>query len=164
MWGANVLLECGAIYRNIPLHQIAHKHQQWQDVIWTPGDAQTWNCYGNEFSILEYLYLVGQRLRIMLRNKSELCGQYVCTFVPIGDAWSSHPEQSKEFTLVALDNGRYTCQPTNQVLVEDPSFTTVVEWPTWLSRQTQTWSAEHQSHSNHQDLQDDISSDSVKGV
>lgn len=81
-------------------------------------------------------------MRVRLRDKSEHRGQYVFTFIPIGDPWSAHPDQAKEFTLIALENGRYTCQPTNNVLVEDASFTTTVEWPKWLRRQTKVWSAE----------------------
>jgi hypothetical protein len=60
----------------------------------------------------------------------------------VGDSWSAHPDQSKEFTLLALDNGRYTAQPTDRTLFQDRSFTRNIEWPKWIKRQTQTWSAE----------------------
>lgn len=139
VWGCHVLLECGAIYRNVPLHQLASRPT---DQGWEPHHAQTWDCYGREFSVLEYNFLAGRRVVARLRDRSEQPGQYLCTIVPIADPWSAHPDQGKEFTLVALDNGRYTAQPTDRALFEDKSFTRKIEWPSWLNRQTQTWSAE----------------------
>lgn len=138
-WGCHVMLECGAIYRNVPLHQLATRPT---DTQWGPSQGQTWDCYGYEFSVLEYSFLRGRKALTRLRDGSEHNGMYGCTIVPIGDPWSAHPDQGKEFTLIALDNGRYTAQPTDRTLFEDKSFTRKIQWPTWLKRQTQTWSAE----------------------
>lgn len=138
-WGCHVLLECGAVYRNVPLHQLATRET---DTPWSPSQAQTWDCYGYQFSLEEYSYLRGRAAKCRLRDRSEHSGQYLFTIVPIGDAWSAHPVQSKEFTLVALENGRFTAQPTDRVLFEDISFTGEVEWPNWLRRQNRVWSAE----------------------
>jgi hypothetical protein len=52
------------------------------------------------------------------------------------------PEQSKEFSFCALDNGRLTIQPTNHVLFMEPSFTNQDGWPTGLKRQTEIWRVE----------------------
>jgi len=138
-WGCHVLLECGAVYRNVPLHQIAMRET---DTPWTPSQAATWDAYGWEFSTIEYPYLCSVNARVRLRDKSEHDGQYLFTAVPIGDAFSAYPEQSKEFFFVALDNGRITAQPTNHVLIEERSFTREIEWPKFLKRQDQVWSAE----------------------
>ena len=138
-WGCHVMLECGAIYRNVPLHQLASRKTE---VAWTPSQGQTWDCYGPEFAVLEYSFLCGRYVHTRLRDASEHHGKYLCTIVPIGDPWSAHPDQGKEFTLIALDNGRYTAQPTDRTLFEDRSFTKDLDWPKWLKRQTQTWSAE----------------------
>ena len=138
-WGCHVMLECGAIYRNVPLHQLA---SQPTTEAWAPSQAQTWDCYGPEFSVLEYPFLQGRKVCARLRDNTEHAGKYLCTIIPVGDPWSAHPDQGKEFTLIALDNGRYTAQPTDRTLFEDRSFTKKVEWPRWLKRQTQIWSAE----------------------
>jgi hypothetical protein len=138
-WGCHVMLECGAIYRNVPIHQLA---SQPTETSWTPSQGQTWDCYGLEFSVVEYPFLKGRRAAVRLRDQSEHAGKYLFTIVPIGDPWSAHPDQGKEFTLIALDNGRYTAQPTDRMLFEDRSFTKDLEWPKWLKRQTQVWSAE----------------------
>lgn len=138
-FGCHILLESGAVYRNVPLHKIATKKDA---APWTPGDAQTWDAYGWQFAMIEYPFLQAMNARVKLQNGKEHDGMYVFTLVPVGDAFSAAPEQSKEFYFVALDNGRYTSQPTNQVLVDDRSFVDKLEWPTYLKRQRGWFSAE----------------------
>jgi len=93
-WGCHVMLESGAVYRNVPLHQLASHNDV--DEPWTPAQAQT-----------------------------------------------AAPEQSKEFYFIQLENGRFTAQPTNHVLVEDRSFTRKeMGWPDFLRRQEDWYSAE----------------------
>jgi hypothetical protein len=68
---------------------------------------------------------------------------YLFTIVPVADAFSAEPEQSKEFYVLQLENGRFTAQPTNHVLIEDRSFCNKnPEWPTFLRRQSDWFSAE----------------------
>jgi hypothetical protein len=62
--------------------------------------------------------------------------------VPTGDPFSASPAQSKEFYFLQLENGRYTAQPTNQVLIDDRSFVDKLEWPTNLKRSRDWYSAE----------------------
>ena len=139
-WGCHVLLECGAVYRNVPLHKLAQ--HQYPILEWQTSDAQTWDCYGPQFSVLEYPYLAGLTTRVRTRAGTEHEGAYLFTAVPVGDAFSQVPEQSKEFYFVALENGRYTAQPTNHCLIEERSFTREIEWPKFLRRQTDVFSAE----------------------
>ena len=107
----------------------------------TACDAQTWDCYGHQFSVVEYPFLEAVPVCTRLRSKEELRGRYMFTAIPMLDGFSLEPEQSKEFYFIKLDNGRFTAQPTNHILVQDKSFTTVVEWPR-LQRQTVTWSVD----------------------
>ena len=139
-WGATLLLESGAIYRNVPCHALAFN--DWPEPEWTPQDAQTWDCYGQGFTTLEYSYLAD--LRCMARaNGKQWLGRYLFTAAPVGDGYSAYPEQAKEFLFIQLDNGRLTIQPTNHVLVDDKSFT-VGGWevPTGLRCQTDIFKAE----------------------
>lgn len=132
------MLECGAVYRNVPLHKLAHRLS---GVKWEPSEAQTWDCYGHHFSVVEYPFLEAVPMRVKLRDKTEHEGRYMFTAIPMLDGFSLEPEQSKEFYFIKLDNGRFTAQPTNHVLVMDKSFTTEVAWPK-LQRQTETWSVD----------------------
>ncbi len=137
-WGCHVMLECGAVYRNVPLHRLAHRETV---TGWTPGEGQTWDCYGHHFSVVEYPFLEAAPVIVRLRSKEELTGRYLFTAIPMLDGFSLEPEQSKEFYFIKLDNGRFTAQPTNHVLVQDKSFITVSEWPR-LKRQTEAWSVD----------------------
>jgi hypothetical protein len=148
MWGCTVMLESGAIYRNVPPHAIAFcekpkgiSTEHFGKYRWEPKDAQTWDCYGTDFTVLEYNYLQGLDCEVMA-NKEVFNGTYLFTVAPVGDAYSAAPEQAKEFVFVKLDNGRLTIQPTNNVLFTDRSFTNDEGWPKGLKRQTATWSCE----------------------
>lgn len=140
-WGCHVLLECGAVYRNVPLHQLACKNTAVES--WKPSQAATWNCYGWQFSTIEYSFLSNMNCKVRLQNKEEHSGMYLFTAIPVGDPFSAEPEQGKEFYFVELENGRYTAQPTNHVLIEDKSFTnSSIDWPKFLNRQTKWYSSE----------------------
>jgi len=139
-WGCNVLLESGAVYRNLPLHALAHTPNGLR-LRWGVRQAQHWDCYGSGFTTLAYDTLRG--LECVAKTAAGWrWGQYVCTLAPVGDAYSAVPSQAKELVLVALLNGRYTIQPTDRVVFKDPSFTEWRGWPRGLKRQEDTYSAE----------------------
>ena len=140
VWGCTVLLENGAIFRNLPTHAIAFNESP---PPWGPKDAQTWNCYGQQFTTLEYSYLHGLRIKAIANGQPYL-GEYLFTAAPVNDGFSAYPEQAKEFVFVKLDNGRLTVQPTNRLIAEDKSFTTndAMEFPKGMKVQVDTWSAE----------------------
>lgn len=141
VWGCNVLLESGAIYRNLPPHALYFSGNQ--STPWDVKDCQHWDCYGYQFSCIEYKYLAG--LDVVVRaNKKELHGSYLFTVAPIGDGFSAYPEQAKEFSFIHLDNDRITVQPTNHLLFKEKSFTRNAQmiFPTDIKRQTEVWSCE----------------------
>ena len=134
-WGLHVVLECGAIYRNVPPHAIAFSEECVQE--WSLEDSQYWDCYGLHFSTIEYSYLSGLRCETL---KGDF-GRYMFTAVPIGDAFTASPDQSKEFSFIELDNGRLTILPTNMFRVHDKSFTEG-PWPKDLRVSNKVWRVE----------------------
>ena len=135
VWGLNVMLECGAIYRSLPPHAIAFSKTP--EPTWTVEDAQMWDCYGDTFSLHEYAYL-----REMQVSTKKDKGIYLFTAAFSGDGYTRVPEQSKEFSFIQLNNGRLTVQPTNRTLFEDRSFTVDTGVPTDLLTQKHVWSCE----------------------
>lgn len=135
MWGCNILLECGAMYRNVPPHAMAFCADPKPK--WTEQDAQVWDCYGAQFTTLEYKYL--SEVECLTRKSDR--GTYLFTAAPIGDGFSRHPEQAKEFTFIELDNGRLTVLPTDHLLVDDRSFVKL-EMPRDIRRQSEVYSCE----------------------
>ena len=101
------------------------------------------HCYGERFATLVYPYLDGLDCRARVGHDIEWRpGSYLFNVVPVGDAFTHRPEQAKEFIVVALDNGRFTAQPSNRVLFTDKSFTAGELPPGGLRVQTETWYAE----------------------
>jgi hypothetical protein len=136
----HVMLECGAVYRNAPLHALAWKEDC--ESVWNPSDAATWDAYGWQFSTLRYPFFSGMNGQVRLQSSQQHVGEYVFTLIPVGDGFSSEPSQSKEFYFFKLSNGRYTAQPTNRFLINDSSFVTKLEWPAYLRRQSGWHSSE----------------------
>jgi len=140
MFGCTVLLENGAVYRSLPPHALAFSAQPAEP--WAAQEAQTWDCYGTDFSSLEYPYLSELRC-LAMAGTQELPGQYLFSVAPIGDGYSQVPEQAKEFHFLELENGRLTIQPTNRIVYEERSFTVGgLKFPHGMKRQTETYSCE----------------------
>jgi hypothetical protein len=140
VYGATVLLlldEGGAVYRDLPLHALMH-HPVGQFVEWTAEDAQTWDCYSHHFVTLVYDYLDGLRCKVRTA-RGDLYGHFWFAIKPCLDAFSADPAQAKTFFLIALDNGRFTLQPTNHILLEERSHTDLLgpPWPKGLKRSTE---------------------------
>ena len=139
MWGCTVMLESGAVYRNLPPHALAFSMHPEEP--WGVGDAQTWDCYGTDFSTLEYPYLAG--LRCLAKTGTTTSeGRYLFSAAPVGDGFSAQPEQAKEFHFIELENGRLTVQPTDRVVYEDKSFTGSLAFPHGLQAQTEVYRCE----------------------
>jgi hypothetical protein len=137
-WGCHVLLECGAIVRDLPLHALAHHDDP---APWDVTQAQRWDCYGWQFSLHAYSYLHGLEARARCAG-DEVRGDYLFTAIPIGDGYTAEPGQSKEFVFLKLENGRFAAQPTNHVLFDDVSFTEPGPWPENIKRQTDIYAVE----------------------
>ena len=133
------MLESGAIYRNVPAHGIAFSNSPAE---WNVKDAQTWDCYGSDFTAIEYGYLSGLDCKVRA-NGNEHEGNYLFSVAPIADGFSAYPEQAKEFCFVKLTNGRLSVQPTNYVVFKEVSFTSnKLEFPSGMKRQEEVYSAE----------------------
>jgi len=140
-WGCTVMLKCGALYRGLPLHALAHGEIAIMD--WDINDAQRWDCFGWNFTTIEYDYLMGLSCKVWIANrKTWEVGRYLFTAEPYGDGFSMSPSQTKSHHFIALNNGRITAVPGNNVLWRESSFTTQSEKPKWLRTQSQVWNGE----------------------
>jgi hypothetical protein len=136
-----LLPEGGAVYRSLPLHALAHEPDP--EVTWTERDAQVWDCYSWHFATPVYPYLNGLRCKIRVPGL-DYYGTYWFCIKPVLDDFSAIPEQAKEFFVIALDNGRFSLQPTNRVLFEEKSSTEILtsSWPSGLRRNKDIYYAE----------------------
>ena len=139
-WGCHVMLECGAVVRDLPLHALTQNAEA-NPESWMLDEAQHWDCYGDQFSLVRYTYLQGLEARVKC-GPAEQLGEYLFTACPMLDGFSAEPAQSKEFMFLALRNGRFCAQPTNRVLFIERSFTEQAAWPSDIQRQSEVWSCE----------------------
>jgi hypothetical protein len=131
------MLECGAVYRNLPPHAIAfHKYPE---PYWKLQQAQVWDCYGTEFDVIKYDYLADLTARYDGTDDKATC---LFTACPHGDGFSAVPEQSKEFMFMKTEHDRLLIRPTNMVLFEERSFTADTGWPTDILTSTKVWNCE----------------------
>jgi hypothetical protein len=143
MFGCTIMLESGAVYRALPPMAIAFlahpPDEDWQE---SPEMAQTWDCYGTDFSVLEYPYLSG--LRCLAKTDTIVCpGRHLFAVAPSHDGFSEDPSQAKEFHFIALDTGRLTIQPTSRVVYRENSFCTAdAALPGGLKSQTDIYRCE----------------------
>lgn len=135
-WGCHVMLECGAVYRGLPPHALAFGDKPDE---WTLPQAQMWDCYGTQFSLLRYTFLTGLQARA---TNGILC-DYLFTAVPLGDGYSEHSSQSKEFMFTRTKGERLLILPTNKLRFIDKSFTAEVERPRLKLADT-VWSCEEE--------------------
>lgn len=140
--GLSVLLECGAVYRELPPHAFSNSVTT---PAWTVQDAQAWDCFGGSAQTLEYTYLRELPVRVI---KSGDGGTYLFTIEFGEDGFSRYPGQTKCFHALQLEHGRLTFQPNNFLLWHESSFTTTDKPPTWLRRQPHTWHAEDRVRKN----------------
>ena len=138
-WGATVMLESGAIYRNIPLHALSFIENNSEHSILA---AQSWDCYSENFTVLEYNYLSGLACLAKLNDVQQVAGVYLFSVHPLNDGFSAYPAQAKEFCFIKLYDGRITVQPTNHVVFNESSFTEFEGFPNYLKPQKSVYSAE----------------------
>lgn len=141
-WGCTVMLKCGGLYRNVPLHALCHD-QVGFDQRWTLGEAQRWDCFGYQHSPIRYDYLRELDCEVWVPKRGcWFAGHYVFTVEPYEDSYSLEPSQTKSFHFLALVNGRYACAPGNHILWNEVSFVDKSADRSWLRAQNQTWHAE----------------------
>lgn len=133
-WGCHVMLECGAIYRGLPPHSLAFQPEPAAFVL---AESQMWDCYGDQFSTIEYKFLSGLRVSTPYGE-----GRYLFTAVPLNDGYTNAPAQAKEFMFCELSVGRLCILPTNKLLFKDKSFCTSNTWPKDIRLSDTVWRVE----------------------
>ena len=82
------MLECGAVYRNLPPHAVAFSDSP--DPLWTLQQAQVWDCYGTEFDVIKYVYLADLTARYDGTENRATC---LFTACPHGERTSRNVSQ-----------------------------------------------------------------------
>ena len=136
IWGGHVMLENGAIYRNVPLHLLSIGRND--SPYHSPHDLQLWDCYHEEARAHEYNYLRGlYTISQSPKASAPFFGSYLFTIIPKADSFSRHLDQAKEFVVsVVAGTGRIVIRATNELMFCDKSIAPLpTVWPKGLRRQ-----------------------------
>lgn len=147
--GLSVLLENGAMYRQLPPHSLHFDPEMplvatsavGLDSTWTIQQAQAWDCFGGDAQVIEYDYL--RHLQVSTNKVGRvLGGHYLFTIEFQNDGFSREPTQSKCFHCIELENGRLTLRPNDHLLWTEKSFTDHTLPTDYLRRQTNVYGVE----------------------
>lgn len=118
-WGLNVIFrEGGMLYRNVPPWAISF----WPDgSSLLPEESQMWNCYSDQFTILECPHLLGRKCEILTCN-GIVDGEYLFQTTHLNDSYSTAPDQDKTMIWAVTTEGRLTIYPNNRVYFKDRSY------------------------------------------
>ena len=132
VWGATVLLENGAVYTPVPLHTIRTESSKDAGYdVWNPSDAQRWDCFGYDFTVIEYEQLAGRDVEAYIDGKW-FQSTYMFTAQHYGDAYSQTPEQTKQYHFVDVHGLGIAALPTNCCVFHERCFTKPDGKPDWL--------------------------------
>lgn len=138
VWGCHILTEDGAVIRNVRPNALFFGDRAEEFFPLPINKTQVWDCYGSQFSLHEYDYLRGLECAVSIDAPSGWesdSGHYLFTAIPMNDAYTAEPAQSKEFMFIALDSGHLTIQPTDKVAFFDRSFNDKNRMPQNIKRQ-----------------------------
>lgn len=117
----HALFDFGAHYSGLPLHAFYHAPPTGKQ--YAPDFLQLWSCFDDDPAVIEYDYLGGKRVSVMMKDRSTVWGTYCTTIYWPSSAFTRESTQYKEGHLILLDNGQIALQPNNRLVWHDPSWT-----------------------------------------
>ncbi len=130
-----ILTETGRMRDKLPLSAFCWKIPDSEDV-WEKypfHSLQLWDCFSRDFSIVQLSYVFNCRTTVLMKDRSQLEGQYQWTIqwagnTNLGGADITLAEDGSEHKchhFIRLDNGLFALQPNNRILKwNEPSFCT----------------------------------------
>lgn len=116
----HVMLDNGTVRSRVPVNMLCNKPSKAQELDF----LQLWDCFSENVSVICYNYLRGARAKVVLKDKTEVWGNYMMTFDWYANEFSNEPTQYKCLHMLELDNGNYALQPNNRIYWRQMSFTT----------------------------------------
>jgi len=90
-----------------------------------PADfKQLWDCFSENVSVIEYLYLAEKRCQVILKDKSFVWATYLFTVDWFNNPYSDEPSDYKCGHILLADDGYLLCQPNNRIYWKDSNFIT----------------------------------------
>jgi hypothetical protein len=142
----------GALYDKRPLHAFRWRIPEKGDKILPLDFLQIWDCLSYNISIIEKRSLRNTKTITLLKDKTEIEGEYLFTIDTthsepneIDTTWSETPNEHKSYNICKLDNGQFCAQPNNRVrFIQQSRIVDPKETP-YFRFSTKVWTCEDQS-------------------
>lgn len=118
----HVLLESGANWSGLPLHQISTT----TDFSIGHTILQPWGAMGEETIVWDCHYLKG--LEAKLLKPIEGVGRHTGIIIDWSDGFSQYPQEHKPLNLIHLVGGQFCLLPNNYLLYNDAHFVNPVSF------------------------------------
>lgn len=117
--GFYVLLETGACWADMPIHALVFDKEAPARRL---SDIQPWDCASYDLTVIEFSYLKGAPVMVLLPDATLVRGHYICT-VDYAGAGFAETDEHKCTHLIRTEDGLLVGQPNNRCLFGDASFT-----------------------------------------
>lgn len=85
---------------------------------------QLWDCFSENVSVIEYDFLKGHKVQVVLRDGSKVWGTYMFTVDWYDNPFSNEPSDYKCGHIFSADDGYLMCQPNNRIFWKDSNWVT----------------------------------------
>jgi hypothetical protein len=117
----HVMTDNGMVRSRIPLSEIYTKPPT-NDIPF--NFKQLWDCFSENVSVIEYLYLSEKRCKVILKDKSFVWATYLFTVDWFNNPYSDEPSDYKCGHILVADDGFLLCQPNNRIYWKDSNYIT----------------------------------------
>ena len=117
----HIMTDYGMLRSRVPISELFNKDTT-EDI---PADyKQLWDCFSENVSVIEYLYLTEKRCKVILKDKSFVWATYLFTVDWFNNPYSDEPSDYKCGHILLADDGYLLCQPNNRIYWKDSNFIT----------------------------------------
>lgn len=117
----HIMTEYGMLRSRVPISELFY-HAPEKDI---PHDfKQLWDCFSENVSVIEYLYLAEKRCKVILKDKTFVWATYLFTVDWFNNPYSDEPTDYKCGHILVADDGYLLCQPNNRIFWKDSNFIT----------------------------------------
>jgi hypothetical protein len=117
----HIMTDYGMMRSRVPISELFYDKPS-KDI---PADfKQLWDCFSENVSVVEYLYLAEKRCKVILKDKSLVWATYMFTVDWFSNPYSDEPSDYKCGHILLADDGYLLCQPNNRIFWKDSNFIT----------------------------------------
>lgn len=117
----HIMTDFGMLRSRVPISELYYG-EPLEDI--SSDFKQLWDCFSENVSVIEYLYLAEKRCQVVLKNKQTIWATYLFTVDWFNNPYSDEPSDYKCGHILVADDGYLLCQPNNRIIWKDSNWIT----------------------------------------